>query len=68
LEYAAIYNYLSNNGENEVTFYYRLATPTEETINLSNLPTFKGNTTYTIDTTIQPTNMVVNYYSTVKGE
>ena len=34
--------------------------------NLPDLPTFKGTTIYTIDTTVQPTNMEVTYYSTVK--
>ena len=33
--------------------------------NLPDLPTFKGTTIYTIDTTVQPT-MEVTYYSTVK--
>lgn len=58
----------AQNSISPIMITYILETPTEETIELSNLPTFKGNTTYTIDTTIQPTNMVVNYYSTTKGE
>ena len=45
---------------------YVLETPIEETIDLSNLPTCKGTTIYTIGTTVQPTNMEVTYYSTVK--
>ena len=41
---------------------------TESPIYLSNLPTFKGTTMYEINTTVQPSNMVVQYYSTTKGE
>lgn len=40
----------------------------ESTICLPNLPTFKGTTIYEINTTTQPSNMVVEYYSTTKGE
>ena len=46
--------------------YLHASEPIEETIDLSNLPTFKGTTIYTIGTTVQPTNMEVTYYSTVK--
>lgn len=49
-----------------IVITYALETPTEETIDLSNLPTFKGTTIYTIGTTIQPSNMDVTYYSTEK--
>lgn len=37
-----------------------------KTDKLSSLPTFKGTTIYTVGTTVQPSNMIVDYYSTVK--
>ena len=45
---------------------YVLEEQIEESIELPNLPTFKGTTIYTIDTSIQPSNMEVTYYSTSK--
>lgn len=45
---------------------YALATPTETTITLPTLPTFKGTTVISADTTIQPSNAEVTYYSTLK--
>ena len=52
-----------------IEVYYVYQTPTEEPIDLPNLPTFKGKTvTYTIDTEVQPTEMSVTYYSNTKGE
>ena len=56
-----IYNYLSNNGENEVYIMYTLATPIEEEIELPNIPTIKGTTILEVDTTIQPSNLEVVY-------
>ena len=47
---------------------YVLAEPIEETIDLSKLPTFKGTTVYSIETTVQPSNMSATYYSTSKGD
>ena len=64
--YPAIYNYLSSNGENEVVIYYQLATPTEIPITLPNLPTFKGTSIISADTTVQPSNAEIEYYSNVK--
>ena len=64
--YPAIYNYLSSNGENEVVIYYQLATPTETPITLPKIPTFKGTSILTADTTIQPSNAEITYYSNVK--
>ena len=72
-----LYNYLSNNGEVEPYIVYikgdidGIIEPTEEELQLPSipgLPTFKGNTTYTIETNIQPSNMAADYYSTVKGD
>ena len=40
---------------------YILATPTEETIELPNVPTLKGTIALYVDTTIQPSNMEVVY-------
>ena len=36
--------------------------------NPAKLPTFKGTTIYSVETTIQPSNMSMTYYSSVKGE
>ena len=72
-----LYNYLSNNGEVEPYIIYikgdndGIITPTEEELQLPSipgLPTFKGNTTYKINTNTQPSNMAAEYYSTVKGD
>lgn len=41
---------------------------TEKAMNLPKLPTFKGTTVYSIDTTVQPSNMSATYYSTSKGD
>lgn len=41
-------------------------TPTEKLITLPKLPTVKGTTVYTVDTTVQPTNMSAIYYATSK--
>ena len=49
--------------------YYPLAVPIETSISLPILPTLKGITTvYEVGTTIQPSNMEAEYYSTLKGE
>lgn len=45
----------------------KLETPTETDIVLPKLPTTKGTTIYTIETSIQPSNMSAEYYSTSKG-
>lgn len=63
-----IWDFISNNGTVTPYLLFWLATLTEETIDLSQLPTFKGTTIYTIETNTQPSNMVVDYYSTTKGE
>lgn len=55
--------YLSTN---KVYVMYPLATPTEELVILPNLPTFKGTNIISADTTIQPSNAEVTYYSNVK--
>lgn len=49
--------------KDERTAYYVRSTPTEELIDLPQSPTLKGTTVYTIDTTIQPSNMEISYYS-----
>ena len=53
---------------NPIIVDYILETPTEEVITLPTLPTHKGTTIYEVNTTIQPSNMEVTYYSTQKGE
>lgn len=46
--------------------FYNLATPTEQPITLPNIPTFKGTSIVSADTTIQPSNAEIKYYSNVK--
>ncbi len=46
-----------------VTVYYSLAKPTEETIELPEIPTFKGTTTIETATEIQPENIEITYKS-----
>ncbi len=47
--------------ENPTYICYTTKNPTEELIELPQLPTFKGTTVYTVDTIIQPSNMEVTY-------
>lgn len=58
-------NFITNNN---IALAYQMETPKEESIELPTLPTFKGVTIYEIDTSIQPSNMEVTYYSTRKGD
>lgn len=46
----------------------RLITPTESPITLPDIPTFKGTTILTADTTVQPSQGDIKYFSTQKGE
>ena len=59
-----IQSYLDNT---EVYAYYVIQ-PIETPITLPKLPTFKGTTIYTVETSLQPSKIEVNYYSNVKGE
>ena len=54
--------------KSNVRYIHPLLTSTEENINLSKLPMFKGTTIYSIDTTTQPSYMSATYYSTSKGD
>lgn len=54
------------NLETPFLIYYILATPTETPISLPNIPTFKGTSVISADTTIQPSNAEIKYYSNVK--
>lgn len=61
--------YLLSLPEEDRKIYMILDTPTQTSISLPILPTFKGLTTiYEVGTTIQPSNMEAEYYSTLKGE
>lgn len=61
--------YLKTISEEYRVVYAIPVTPTETSISLPILPTFKGLTTvYEVGTTIQPSNMEAEYYSTLKGE
>lgn len=51
---------------NPIKLYYILAEAIEKIISIPKLPTIKGTTIYSIDTTIQPSDMSAAYYSTVK--
>ena len=48
--------------------YYILAEETVQSIELPNIPTFKGDTILTVGTTTQPSNAGITYYSTEKGD
>ena len=56
-------NWLS---ENETWIYWVSKTPTETPITLPNLPTFKGTSVVSVDTTIQPSNAEIEYFSNIK--
>ena len=47
--------------ENKPSIYYPLATPTEKTMELPNIPTIKGTNIIEVDTKILPSNMEVTY-------
>lgn len=49
-----------------MTLFYNLETPTEQPITLPTIPTFKGTSIVSADTTIQPSNAEIEYYSNVK--
>lgn len=52
--------------ENNMTVYYQLQTPTEESIDLPDIPTLKHTNIITTDTTINPSNMEIVYKSSKK--
>lgn len=52
---------------NPLVLYYNRNAPTETPITSSNIPTFRGTSILNADTTIQPSNAEVTYYSTLKG-
>lgn len=52
--------------DNPTYIHYPTSTPTEEPINLPQMPTFKGTTVLAPGTVIQPSNMSATYYSTSK--
>ena len=49
-----------NNGK-PIIVYYPLATPTEQTISLPNIPSLVGTTIYDVDTKVKPSNMYIKY-------
>lgn len=51
---------------NPTYVYYGTHNPTETLITLPNIPTFRGTSILNADTTIQPSNAEVTYYSIVK--
>lgn len=57
--------YLANN---PITAYYIKNMPTETDVILPKLPTFRETTIYSAETKVQPSDMSVTYYSSVKGE
>lgn len=60
---ATLKEYLSNlyaNGK-PMEYYFATTETTEETIELPNIPTIKGTTILSVDTTIQPSNLEVTY-------
>ena len=53
--------------ENETWIYWATKTPTETSIELPKLPTFRGTSILNADTTTQPSDAEITYYSTLKG-
>jgi hypothetical protein len=58
--FAEFNSWLSNNA---TYVLYASTKPTTTPIELPQLPTFKGTTIYSVDTSVQPSNMEVTYYS-----
>lgn len=54
----AIKNYITNNN---INLQYAMVQPTEESITLPNIPSFKSTAIYSVDTNTQPSNMYVKY-------
>jgi hypothetical protein len=52
--------------DNEIDIYYVLKTPIEETIELPKIPTHKGTSIITANSSIQPSNAEITYYSSLK--
>ena len=52
--------------DNEIDIYYVLKTPIEETIELPKIPTHQGANIITADSSIQPSNAEITYYSSLK--
>jgi hypothetical protein len=48
--------------------YYILEEETEQSIELPDIPTFKGTTILTVGATTQPSNAKITYFSTQKGD
>lgn len=60
-EQTTVEDFIEWLANNKPSIYYPIATPPEETIELPNIPTLKGTTILSIDTTIQPSNLEVVY-------
>ena len=56
-------NFISWLSLNNVTVYYVLETPTEESVTLPDIPTFEGTTIITFGSEINPSNAWVQYYA-----
>ena len=54
------------DGGEPLILYYNTNTPTKETVELPIIPTFKGTSIISVDTTIQPSNAEIEYYSNAK--
>ena len=52
--------------DNEIDIYYVLKTPIEEAIELPKIPTHKGTSIISADTSVQPSNAEITYYSSLK--
>jgi hypothetical protein len=58
-----VYNYLSNNGTNDIYVIYILREPFEEDIDREQIIIDKGSNVITADTQLLPSNMEAEYYS-----
>ena len=52
--------------DNEIDIYYVLQTPIEQAIEMPKIPTHKGTSIITADSSIQPSNAEITYYSSLK--
>ena len=58
-----LYNYLSNNGTNDIYVIYILAEPIEEDINIEKIQVKKGTNIISAETVLEPSNIEAQYYS-----
>ena len=63
-----IYNYLSNNGANDIYVIYILREPIEEDINTEKIQIKQGTNIISAETVLEPSNMEASYYSDIQED